>query len=58
MLSLKLENRTLRVRVLGEARRNLSKKDAAGLFEILEESAHAPEEEERPGGTLDFLKRG
>ena len=57
VLSLKLENRTLRVRVLGEARRNLSKKDASALFEILEETARAPEEEERPGATLDFLKR-
>ena len=59
VLRLRLENRTLRVRVLGEARRNLSKKDAAALFEILEESApHIPgEEEERSGAPLDFLKR-
>ncbi len=58
VLRLRLENRTLRVRVLGEARRNLSKKDASALFEILEESAHVPgEEEERSGAPLDFLKR-
>ena len=59
VLRLRLENRTLRVRVLGEARRNLSKKDASALFEILEESAPIPdEEEERSGAPLDFLKRG
>lgn len=59
VLRLRLDNKTLRVRVLGEARRNLSKKDAAALFEILEESApHIPgEEEERSGAPLDFLKR-
>ncbi len=58
VLRLKLENRTLRVRVLGEATRNLSKKDASGLFEILEETAHAPDErEEISGGPMDFLKR-
>lgn len=59
VLSLRLESKTLRVRVLGEARRNLSKKDAAGLFEILEETPHAPDEKESlSGAPLDFLKRG
>ena len=59
VLRLRLENRTLRVRVLGEARRNLSKKDASALFEILEESAPIlDEKEERSGAPLDFLKRG
>lgn len=58
VLRLELENRTLRIRVLGEAKRNLSKKDAAGLFEILEESAHAPDEKESlSGAPMDFLKR-
>ncbi len=58
VLSLRLENKTLRIRVIAEARRNLSKKEASGLFEILEETAHAPEEKEaRSGRTLDFLKR-
>ena len=58
VLSLKLENRTLRIRVLGEAKRNLSKKDASGLFEILEESAHALDEKESlSGAPMDFLKR-
>jgi len=58
VLSLRLENRTLRVRVLGEAKRNLSKKDASALFEILEESAHAPDEKESlSDAPLDFLKR-
>jgi len=58
VLSLKLENKTLRVRVLGEARRNLSKKDASALFEVIEESAHALDEKERiSGAPLDFLKR-
>ena len=58
VLRLKLENRTLRIRVLGEARGNLPKKDAAGLFEILEESAHAPDgKESLSGAPMDFLKR-
>lgn len=58
VLRLRFENKTLRVRVLGEARRNLSKKDASGLFEVLEESAHALDERESlSGAPLDFLKR-
>ena len=58
VLSLRLENKTLRIRVLGEARRNLSKKDASALFEILGESAHVPDENESlSGAPLDFLKR-
>ena len=58
VLRLKFENKTLRIRVLGEARRNLSKKDASGLFEILEESAHALDEKESlSGAPMDFLKR-
>ena len=58
VLRLRFENKTLRVRVLGEARRNLSKKDASGLFEVLEESAHALDEKESSSGApMDFLKR-
>lgn len=58
ILSLRFENKTLRIRVLGEARRNLPKKDAAGLYEILEETAHIPDEkEEGSAAPLDFLKR-
>ena len=58
VLSLQLENKTLRIRVLGEAKRNLSKKDASALFEVLEESAHVPDENESlSGAPLDFLKR-
>ncbi len=58
VLRLRLENKTLRIRVLGEARRNLSKKDASGLFEVLEESAHALDERESlSGAPMDFLKR-
>ncbi|MDE0331856.1 MAG: S4 domain-containing protein [Nitrospinae bacterium] len=58
VLRIRLESKTLRIRVTGEARRNLSKKDAAELFEILEESAHVlDEKEEQPDAPLDFLKR-
>ena len=58
VLRLRLENQTLRIRVLGEAKRNLSKKDASALFEVLEESAYALDEKESlSGAPMDFLKR-
>ena len=58
VLRLRLENKTLRIRVLGEAQRHLPKKDASGLFEIIEESLHVPDEEENPSNAqMDFLKR-
>ena len=58
VLSIRFERKTLRVRILGEARRNLSKKDASALFEILEKSAPLLDEaDEFSGAPLDFLKR-
>ncbi len=59
VLRVRFDNRTLRVRVLGEATRQLPKKEATSLYEVLEEATHAREEpaEAPSGGTLDFLKR-
>lgn len=58
VLRVRLESRTLRVRVLGEAGRRMSKKEAAALFEILEESAPpADARGEASGEAMDFLKR-
>lgn len=58
VLRVRLESRTLRLRVLGETERRPSKKDASALFEILEESApEAGAREEASGGAMDFLRR-
>ena len=58
VLSLRLANRTLRIRVLGEAERHPPKKDAPEMFEVLEESVRlADEVGEAAGAPMDFLKR-
>ncbi len=58
VLTVRFESRTLRIRVLGEANRPLSKEGASGQFEVLEESVLAVDETKNASNApMDFLKR-
>lgn len=58
VLCLRLGNRRLRVRVLAAAERHPPKKEAQGMFEVIEESVRPADDVEEPvRAPMDFLKR-